>query len=41
MTTQQAIRVLMLSPVYFRLDLAARRALIKEFCAMYVKDAQN
>ena len=35
MTPRQAIRVLMLSPIYFRLDVAARRKLVKEFCALY------
>lgn len=35
MTHRQAIRILMLSPIYFRLDLVARRNLIKEFCAIY------
>jgi len=35
MTPRQAIRVLMLSPIYFRLDVAARRKLVYEFCALY------
>lgn len=39
MTTRQSIRqaisVLMMSPLYFRLDLAARQQLIKEFCQLY------
>ena len=31
MTAREAIKVLMLSPFYFRLDTAARKALIAEF----------
>lgn len=34
MTARQAIKVLMMSPFYFKLDLAARMALIKEFCSI-------
>lgn len=32
MITRAAIRILMLSPFYFRLDLLARKILIQEFC---------
>lgn len=32
MTIKEAIKVLMLSPFYFKLDLAARKALIREVC---------
>ena len=32
---RKAINVLMMSPLYFRLDLAARQQLIKEFCQIY------
>ena len=32
MTTREAIKALMLSPFYFKLDLAARKALIRELC---------
>lgn len=35
MTYQEAISILMLSPLYFRLDLAARKILIKEFCDLH------
>lgn len=35
MTPRQAIKILMLSPIYFRLDLPARKILVYEFCAMY------
>ncbi len=35
MTTQKAIRILMQSPIYFRLNLVARKLLIKEFCSLY------
>lgn len=31
MTYQEAVRILMMSPFYFKLDLRARKALIKEF----------
>ncbi|OKY77040.1 MAG: hypothetical protein BM485_00555 [Desulfobulbaceae bacterium DB1] len=34
MTPRQAIRILMLSPIYFRLDLPARKVLVDEFCAL-------
>ncbi len=32
---RKAINVLMMSPLYFRLDLAARQQLVKEFCQLY------
>lgn len=35
MTIQEAIRILMLSPFYLRLDTAARKALILEFQRSY------
>lgn len=35
MTPREAIRILMLSPLYFRLELEARKALIQEFCSHY------
>lgn len=35
MTQRKAIQVLMQSPFYFRMDLAARRLLVKEFCALH------
>ena len=31
MTYQQAVRILMMSPFYFKLDLKARKTLVKEF----------
>lgn len=34
MTAQEAIRILMQSPFYFKLDVAARRTLIREFCTL-------
>jgi len=33
MTPKQAVSILMLSPVYFRLTLHARLVLVREFCA--------
>ena len=38
---RMAIRVLMLSPLYFRMDLAARQQLIKEFCQVYLSGDQG
>ena len=35
MTTQKAIQILMQSPFYFKLELAARKMLGKEFCALH------
>lgn len=35
MTPQNAIRILMQSPFYFKLELSARKLLIKEFCALH------
>jgi hypothetical protein len=32
MTTREAIKVLMMSPLYFRLDIHARMELVREFC---------
>jgi hypothetical protein len=37
MTSRQAIKVLMMSPFYFKIELVARMALIKEFCAISKK----
>jgi len=35
MTPQRAIQILMQSPFYFKLELAARKLLVKEFCALH------
>ena len=35
MTPKEAIRVLMLSPFYYKLDLSSRMLLVREFCAIY------
>jgi len=37
MTVQEAIRILMLSPLYFRMDTAARQALILEFRRLHAR----
>lgn len=37
MTSREAVRVLMLSPFYFKLDLVTRKTLIKEFCDLNQK----
>ena len=35
MKSHEAVRILMLSPFYFRLDLPTRKTLVVEFCATY------
>ena len=35
MTFQEAIRILMLSPCYWRLQPRARMVLVREYCASY------
>lgn len=35
MTHQQAIKILMLSPVYYRLGTLERMELVKEYCKLY------
>ncbi|WP_153306515.1 hypothetical protein [Desulfogranum japonicum] len=35
MTPKEAIKILMLSPCYWLLDVRARKKLINEFCATY------
>ena len=35
MITREAVRILMLSPIYFQLDLQTRMALVKEFCHLH------
>ena len=37
MTKQEALKILMLSPIYFRLSLAARKSLLDEFCRNLIK----
>ncbi|MDP2107136.1 MAG: hypothetical protein Q8J76_14160 [Desulfobulbaceae bacterium] len=37
MTHREAIKVLMMSPFYFKIDLPSRMSLIKEFCAISKK----
>ncbi|MCK5069711.1 MAG: hypothetical protein KAR01_04185 [Desulfocapsa sp.] len=37
MTSQEAIRVLMLSPIYFKLKPVDRKQLIREYCALFLK----
>lgn len=36
MSPQQAIRILMLSPCYWMLNVPARKILVKEYCAAHV-----
>ena len=33
---REAIKILMLSPIYFRMSLKARKSLVNEFCALHV-----
>ena len=35
MTPKQAIHILMLSPCYWRLNLSARKQLVREYCAAF------
>lgn len=35
MNTRMAIRILMLSPIYFQLSLAQRKELVVEYCELY------
>lgn len=37
MSMQRAIQILMESPIYFRLDLLARKVLIQEFRARFAE----
>ncbi|SHO49409.1 hypothetical protein [Desulfopila aestuarii] len=37
MTQQQALKILMLSPLYFKLATVERMQLIKEYCRLYVE----
>jgi len=33
---RQAVKMLMMSPLYFRMKLAARRAMVIEFCRLHL-----
>ena len=35
MTIQSAVRILILSPIYFRLKLVDRKVLVQEFCRIH------
>ncbi|MBU0479781.1 MAG: hypothetical protein KKG47_01640 [Proteobacteria bacterium] len=35
MDLREAVKVLMLSPMYFRMDLKARMILVREFCEIH------
>lgn len=37
MTHQQALKILMLSPLYFKLGTVQRMQLIKEYCRLYLE----
>ena len=37
MNIRTAIRILMLSPIYFQLSLAQRRVLVHEYCQLFVQ----
>ncbi len=41
MTAREAIRILMLSPIYFRLQPINRIELIKEYCALYDREPKK
>jgi hypothetical protein len=38
---REAVRILMLSPFYFKLSLADRKALIQEFCLLHANPPQQ
>ena len=35
---KQALEILMLSPMYFKMSLSARKELVKEYCKLYQHD---
>ncbi|MCK5228112.1 MAG: hypothetical protein KAK02_07885 [Desulfobulbaceae bacterium] len=35
MSSREALQILMLSPFYFRMDLKARKDMLREFCAIH------
>ena len=35
MNPRRAVRILMLSPIYFRLSVAQRRELVAEYCQLF------
>ncbi len=37
MTVREAVKILMLSPIYFRMNLKDRKKLINEFCSLHGK----
>jgi hypothetical protein len=37
MTHQQAVKILMLSPVYFRLETSQRMQLVKDYCRQFIE----
>ncbi len=41
MTKKEAIKALILSPFYFRMDLEARKALIREFCGKTQQESEK
>lgn len=38
MTAREAIRILMLSPIYFKIPPSCRIQLIKDYCILYSSD---
>jgi hypothetical protein len=41
MTHQQALKILMLSPVYFKLETSQRMQLIKDYCRQFIEVQKN
>lgn len=41
MTRQEILKLLMLSPIYFRLSVPERKMLIEEFCRNYGKQEET
>lgn len=41
MTAREAIKILMLSPIYFKIPANNRIKLIKEYCQLFVPDSKK
>ncbi len=40
MSSREALQILMLSPFYFRMDLKARKDMLREFCSIHSSSAK-
>ena len=41
MNARRAIRILMLSPIYFQLSLEQRKELVSEYCILFSRSEPN